>query len=48
MKDVRSWIVANLDAEVLPDAEMIWGRRVTVVGKPTKDTIPSEQNLAND
>jgi hypothetical protein len=26
--DVKAWIVANLDAEVWPDAEMVWGKRV--------------------
>ncbi len=28
VKDVGAWIVRNLDVEVRPDAEMIWGRRV--------------------
>ena len=28
VKDVGAWIVKNLDVEVRPDAEMIWGRRV--------------------
>ena len=28
VKDVRAWIVANLDAEVRPGFEMIWGKRV--------------------
>jgi len=28
VKDVASWIVANLDAEVRPDFEMVWDRRV--------------------
>lgn len=28
VKDVRSWIVANLDVEVRPDFEMVWGKRV--------------------
>jgi hypothetical protein len=28
VKDVGAWIVQNLDAEVRPDAEMIWGRRL--------------------
>lgn len=27
IKDVRAWIVANLDVEVRPDFEMVWGRR---------------------
>lgn len=26
--DVKAWIMANLDAEVWPEAEMVWGRRV--------------------
>ena len=26
--NVGAWIVANLDAEVRPDAEMRWGKRV--------------------
>lgn len=26
--DVKAWIVANLDAEVWPGFELIWGRRV--------------------
>lgn len=29
VKDVRSWIIANLDVEVRPDFEMVWGRRTT-------------------
>jgi hypothetical protein len=28
VKDVGAWIVANLEAEVHPDAEMRWGKRV--------------------
>jgi len=28
VKDVASWIVANLDAEVRPDFQMVWGRRI--------------------
>jgi len=28
VKDVGQWIEGNLDAEVRPDAEMVWGRRV--------------------
>lgn len=28
VKDVGAWIVENMDAEVRPDAEMMWGRRV--------------------
>ena len=28
IKDVRAWIVANIDAEVWPTHEMIWGKRV--------------------
>ena len=28
VKNVRAWIVANLDPEVRPDAEMVWNRRV--------------------
>jgi len=28
VKDVPGWIVTNLDPEVRPDAEMVWGRRV--------------------
>lgn len=31
--DVRAWIVASLDAEVRPDAETVWGRRMKVEGK---------------
>jgi len=31
--DVRAWIVASLDAEVRPVAEMVWGRRVNWEGK---------------
>lgn len=26
--DVKAWMAANLDAEVWPEAEMVWGRRV--------------------
>jgi hypothetical protein len=26
--DVKEWIVANLNAEVWPDAEMVWGKRL--------------------
>ena len=33
LKDVRAWIVANLDAEVRPGSEMIWDRRVKWGGK---------------
>jgi hypothetical protein len=33
VKDVPAWIVANLDAEVRPDAEMMWGKRLKLVGK---------------
>ena len=29
VKDVRSWIIANLDDEVMPGFEMVWGRRTT-------------------
>lgn len=28
VKDVRQWIVANLEAQARPDAEMVWDRRV--------------------
>jgi len=28
VKDVRAWIVDNLDAEVRPDAEMVWRKRL--------------------
>jgi hypothetical protein len=28
VKDVRAWLMANLDAEVRPEFEMIWDRRV--------------------
>lgn len=28
IKDVRAWIVANIDAEVWPTYEMVWGKRV--------------------
>jgi hypothetical protein len=28
IKDVRAWIVANMDAEVWPTHEMVWGKRV--------------------
>jgi hypothetical protein len=28
VKDVRTWIVAKLDAEVRPGFETVWGRRV--------------------
>ena len=27
-KDVPRWMVANLDAEVLPDFDMVWGNQV--------------------
>ena len=30
VKDVRQWIVANLDAEARPDAEMVWDRRIAL------------------
>ena len=33
VKDVGAWIVANLDAELRPDSEMIWDRRVKWEGK---------------
>ena len=33
VKDVGAWIVRNLDVEVRPDAEMIWGRRVRLESK---------------
>jgi hypothetical protein len=29
ISDVPAWIVANLDVEVRPAAEMVWGRRTT-------------------
>ena len=29
VKDVAGWIAANLDEEARPDAEMVWGKRVT-------------------
>ena len=32
VKDVGAWIVKNLDVEVRPDAEMIWGKRVKLKG----------------
>ena len=28
IKDVRAWIVANIDAEVWPTYEMVWGKRL--------------------
>ena len=28
VEDVPGWIVANLDEDVLPDAELVWGKRV--------------------
>ena len=28
VKDVAKWMAMNLDVEVRPDAEMVWGRRV--------------------
>ncbi len=28
VKDVPGWMAANLDAEVRPDYEMVWDRRV--------------------
>jgi hypothetical protein len=28
VKDVRAWLLANLDAEVRPGFETIWNRRV--------------------
>jgi hypothetical protein len=30
VKDVGGWMVANLDADVQPEAEMVWGKRVDV------------------
>lgn len=33
ISDVPAWIDGNLDAEVRPDAEMIWGRRVKLEAK---------------
>lgn len=33
VKDVGGWIVANLDAEVRPGYEMVWGRRMRWEGK---------------
>lgn len=31
--DVKAWMAANLDAEVWPEAEMVWGRRVARITK---------------
>jgi len=28
IKDVAGWMAANLDGEVLPGYEMVWGRKV--------------------
>ena len=28
VEDVAGWIVANLDEDVRPDAEMVWGKRL--------------------
>ena len=33
LEDVGDWIVANLDEDVRPDAEMVWGRRVKREGQ---------------
>jgi hypothetical protein len=40
VKDVGGWIVANLDAEVVPSFIMMWDKRVKWE-PPIKDTIPS-------
>ena len=33
IKDVRAWIVANIDAEVWPTHEMVWGKRLKLEAK---------------
>ena len=33
IKDVRAWIVANIDAEVWPTYEMVWGKRLKLEAK---------------
>jgi hypothetical protein len=41
VKDVRAWLMANLDAEVRPGFEMIWDRRKTL--KPDEMLRPIEE-----
>ena len=33
--DVRAWIVEDLDDEVRPDAEMVWGKSVKIESQPS-------------
>lgn len=36
MVDVKAWMAANLDVNVLPGFEMVWGKRVAVTSSGVK------------